>query len=351
MPGFVQVQLERSVIWVLERDSPPVFPIAHRPGVEFINPLALPSVVDIKGELRAGFFGGPRDRPAAAAVGTNLFCLRVPEMDFESEEPGESMDEYYYGLVPELARRIRWCARNPLSPTRPSGGGGRLYNTDKVSDVALSIPDILSTGYIGGVQRGWVNTQEAIEEAISLPAEWEMPIYGWLMLDAIEAWHAQDWKKAVLLAALSVETAAKSAIELEHARLMGLEPPPERLCVVEQHCSSSGSLERRDPVFKMLTEAAKTSTLKKHLHEISLYVLRRSLLQDDQKLYEAVLGLNAARNEITHKGGREYDLADFFTHFRKVQRHLEAANALHRWLGDPIGYPVSGEPLLLKEAD
>jgi hypothetical protein len=137
-------------------------------------------------------------------------------------------------------------------------------------------------------------TSERIRTAAALGSDFSPPTHEVLFLYSIVAYRENDYRKAILYTAISTEVAFGSVIEEAYERILAGHAD-ERFRVVELR-QADGTV-RKDQVYERLQSRAR-SDFSVFLHELSLYVLRRSLLAENQVLYTDAKRLYSTRNQI-----------------------------------------------------
>jgi hypothetical protein len=126
--------------------------------------------------------------------------------------------------------------------------------------------------------------------------DYNVPVYGEVLLDALEASFMSDDRKAILYAAISVEAMAATRVRELFDAALSSQSTDLRVVNIRQH---GGSATTKDPVFDVLESNAKRN-FKMRLHEQPLYVMRRSMRVEQQALYDELLAVHKARNELAH---------------------------------------------------
>jgi hypothetical protein len=159
-----------------------------------------------------------------------------------------------------------------------------------------------------------------------------------LFLDAIVAYRENDYRKAILYTAISTEVAFGSVIEEAYERILAGHAD-ERFRVVELR-QADGTV-RKDQVYERLQSRAR-SDFSVFLHELSLYVLRRSLLAENQVLYTDAKRLYSTRNQLVHSGGlaESESSPPYPLDTRGAMAALRTAVALFSWLGVRDDFPL-----------
>jgi hypothetical protein len=185
----------------------------------------------------------------------------------------------------------------------------------------------------------WVTsiTAERIKAAIALGPLFVPPTHEALFLDAISAYRGNDHRRAILYAAISTEVAFGFVIDEEYARILATQKD-ERFRVVELP-QAGGVTIRKDPVYERLRRRSDFSVF---LHELSLYVLRRSLLTENQSLYSDATRLYSTRNQLVHSGElAESDANRPYTLDKNgAMAAIRTTAALFAWLGLRSDFPL-----------
>jgi hypothetical protein len=145
-------------------------------------------------------------------------------------------------------------------------------------------------------------TMDAVREAGELPLDFNPPVYDTLLLDAMKLSLQSDYRGAILYAAIAVESMATSVIGEEYERLLQASPVPDYVRVIEV-AIGGGQRQRLDPIYRSLTTRGRFELL---MHEVPLYVLRRSLRIENEPLSQRAVALYRTRNELAHAGEAEF---------------------------------------------
>ncbi len=179
-------------------------------------------------------------------------------------------------------------------------------------------------------------TLSSIVDADELGLALDVPVYATMMLDALHAFENRDYRKAILYGAISLESLARAIALSDYNRLLegDCDSAHLRVCEFQQ---AGDIVTKKDPVLDFLM---KSEGFAKLLHEVPLYVSKRSLLIEDQILYRNAVNLYRTRNKLSHG----QDVADngdnlFPTNEKGVRSALECANKVFEWFGQ-TGYYV-----------
>jgi hypothetical protein len=317
---IMTVGLPSAITWAIRRDDPPATPLNHPAGWSVLNPLiTLPEI-----------FAPPHTTQLLCVVGGETCYFKSFALFLSVPDGAEdAMDRE----LPSLLLRMRYTSKQATLPAWP--------NLVRVSEVD-ALPEI---GFpAGGLKDARVRdylldapvTLVSVREAGSLASEFRPPVYDTLFLDATLALRNQNYRTAILYAAISIEALASTLIAEEHERLISATPPSDtiRHIVVLQ---AGGRIERIDPIYRHLTNSTNFRVL---LLELPLYVLRRSLFSEDRALYDRALCLYRTRNNLAHRGHTD-EQADVLplSHAGAVEA-LECAAGVFAWFGAGENYAI-----------
>lgn len=180
-------------------------------------------------------------------------------------------------------------------------------------------------------------TAEQIHAAMTLEADYIPPTHEVLFLDAVVAHRGDDYRSAILYAAISMEVAFGSVIDKEYERIIAGQKDP-RFRTIERP-RAEGGLLYKDPIYERLRRRPDFNTL---IHELALYVLGRSLLVENEELYLKAKRLYSTRNKLAHSGGLSADgiIEMFPLDLNGSLAALETTVGIFSWLGERADLPL-----------
>ncbi|MCK5707454.1 MAG: hypothetical protein KAI43_07350 [Candidatus Aureabacteria bacterium] len=158
----------------------------------------------------------------------------------------------------------------------------------------------------------------------------EVPIYADLLLDAINA--KKDYKKAILYAAIAVETLANTKLHNAYLYLSKKPRESKHLRIINLQVTKDSDINK-DPIFETLMELSQRK-FRMLLHEIPLYLWNKSLMIDKKKTYDEVLKLHETRNEIAHIGEPASVHKTFPITNKGANAALSCAKEVFEWFGE-----------------
>jgi len=316
------------ISWRLNGGDAPLFPLAPSSHWFLLNPLLycrLPRPFNNHFEqFAAGKYYGL----------TSGIVLATDNHDvIEAHKSSGQIEDVL--LAEGLLTRVRHLARQATIPS--SEAIARAYfEIDNLPDHQPSV--LAPESYT--VQKYWFATAitgEHLLAAAALGLDFVPPTYEVLLLDAIAAHRGGDYRKAVLYAAMSAEVAFGSVIDEAYERIIA-SPSDVRFRIIALP-QAGGKSVRKDPIYDKLRGR---SDFNISIHELSLYVLGRSLLVEDEGLYQSAKRLYLTRNKLAHFGELpEGDVSQVYT--LDSQGALAAIGttvSLFAWLGEPADFPL-----------
>ncbi|MFN8472061.1 MAG: hypothetical protein U0822_07720 [Anaerolineae bacterium] len=316
-----------KIYWRIHRDDPRWQGLQSLPNFFFVNPflyssIALSSsgahsqVVAIAGDWAVVVTNG-------VMLGTTLTMLDPASIPFNIEIPNvinlastdtsNSKFEVVFIYAHHLVESLRLASRQvDLSRVILSG---TFLECEELPTLTFprSKPNsnIFLQGFLWDTAATWKNLIEADANLTSKT----IPIQVGLIIDAIHAYRYGDYRRAILYAAIAVETATATKLD--------------------DIAESKGT---RDPVYAFLSERRRFAEL---LHELPLYLTGRSLLVENATLYQAALKLYRTRNKIAHVGEPPQGERSFFAlNEESALQAMEIAIQVLQWLGEPTDFPL-----------
>ena len=169
-----------------------------------------------------------------------------------------------------------------------------------------TLPEFAATEFHGGAATiqtyplAVAITRPNVEAAAALPDDFSPPVYSVLILDAISAFLASEHRISILFSAMAMEVGF--GIALDGAYDAALQEPDNIRYRVLKIPIGGDKFTLKDPIYDRLRERDNFSI---RMHEMALYVLGKSLREDNNALYRDALVLYRSRNKIVHSGTTE----------------------------------------------
>jgi len=337
---ILKVGLRGSAWWWVRPTDKPIYSFDHRPGWVFINPAFYKKITEGQSPDTVTCFGGPESRPGTFVVCSNVICLQTPFTSWESRDALGLFD-----VISHLLRQLRYSSRYAVFPTNHTVLSISVRDPKDFQE--LPVPEETKSGAVSNVPEQALITERRIEAFTRLAVDFCPPVHAEVLLDAIEAHVASDFKKCILFAAIAAETMVTTVLENAYAAILGstVTSPQHRVVEITE---PGGERRRLDPIFKMLADNRSSYQIRRLVHEASLYTLGKSLMIDEKKLYDEILEMFKTRHQIAHTGGTDIDNAGWGGNFRGTASALRSVERLFEWYGEPGPYPVLDDGMTLR---
>jgi hypothetical protein len=273
-----------------------------------------------------------------------LIFLYAGDNDVQEDQTPQVLvdDDTFETVILEVGRllvNLRYISKQFDLPT----GAGDFYSLSqrRVSQVpAPSFPTpparsrISVRKYIIDTSITWEQTQAAS----TYPSDFTPPAFDTILLDAIDAFADQDYRRAILYSAMSVEIVAATKLDeaYESLILVANASSDFRIISIPQ---AGERVAVKDPIYEYLTSRTDFAQM---LHERPLYILSKSLLVDNESLYQTARKLYRTRNKIVHRG--EPPAGEDATYFEMNQPDalaaIECAIEVFKWFGERGRYVI-----------
>jgi hypothetical protein len=329
--------------WKLALDSPLLYEIPSSPGVQLISPLLFEEIrmhMDAKlvrsGEPSSGFIDDLSlfETDGIAFIIEDEFVERYRPRDISRLASYFSQDDPpLIDTAITLLSALRHFSKQTGLCT--SGDDLNLWEWLVLDDLP-TVKRREKSGWSRAVAKSIVATAitlEQIEAACTYGPGFRAPIYDGVFLDAVGSHAAHDYRASILYSAIALE--AVTALVLDQYFETSIKPHEAKEWRVISRSIGGGKAVRKDPIWELLRKREDANSL---LHEGALYVLGKSLLVEDEALFQRVQCLRATRNKIVHEGeppespSNQYLSLDI----RGSSDALNCVDAVFRWLG--VGY-------------
>jgi len=344
---FVSIDLGHPAIWKVRPEDPNPLYLKSMPDWCILSPL-----VHHKLLFGRDSFSG---KPQLVGIGEDFAVLRsqyivflVPSINvLQSLAPARTSDSMSYFLqdfLPsmsgEFVRKLRYVTKQAGLPSEP--GYGFIVGPDEPSMPAFPSTSKGGNAIISTYELDTAITADSLLSADELPSTESISIHDSLILDAIQALLERDYRRTLLYAAIAMETYGSTVLEDSYSNSLNVNPPPPHLRI-SHFTLAGGHIKKKDPVFAYLAERSKTD-FAPLLHEMPLYLSGKSLLVDNEQLYQKAKRLYKTRNRIVHRGVVPEEDTDLFSFsFSDAKIGLQTALDVCHWFGMSEHYPLPGK--------
>jgi hypothetical protein len=281
---------EKPIWWRFGGNPPSSFPLSRDGQWFLVSPAlyySLPTFIrsDHFTQVLPGKMWGP----------THVIVLGTSDSHTIASFQSNKMQEALDGIANRLLLNLLHITGQVTLPRAESLMGVQYLEID-----ALPEPFLTAEVSMGKVQEfTWKTaiTADCIQAAVESIDVFEPPTYEALYFDAAEAHRKSDYRKAILYAAMAAEIVFGWVVDLKYDRLL-VEHNDDRHRIIRLPLAGGGEVYK-DPVYEKLRPRADFKLL---INEVALYVLNKSLLSENEPLYQRALRLYATRNELAHSG-------------------------------------------------
>jgi hypothetical protein len=298
-----------TIYWAIQKNDPVFWDTDVLEGFKLLNPLAL-TIIDFDNSFDEGS-ASVMNVKSTAFVGTRKLAFLAPP-----DSSGKGPDR----IVGRIADKITSFLKQLRTISRQSNIRASIdiaYYKDYDMEPRLIFPEPIEKVHIARWLWESAITNAQVQLACNEVVNPSLPVFEDLLVDALGALRDEDFRRSLLYSGISCEVA--TSIILDEA----VKP-----------------LGKNDKIFAALS----SRELKNKLQAATLYVLGRSLLDEDKSLYDEVIKLYDTRGKIAHSGTADTDSSRpmFEVSREGAKAGLSVAIRLVNWLGYPFSMPISG---------
>ena len=341
---FVYIDLGRPATWKLTPQDPYPLHLKSLPHCSMLSPSVHSQIVPSRDyRSNAPRLLGITD--TYAVILSQYIIFQFATIDaLKSCVPPEASDKMSYFLtdfLPSMSSdfvgKLRYITKQARLPTQP--GYGLIGRKDEPVIPTFPSASNKQAESVSAYDLDTAITAHSLRSTDELPSTDGIPIHSSLILDAIQAFLEHDFRRTLLYSAISMETYCATALQDSYLQSLNATSPPPHLRI-SSFARPKGHTRSKDPIFAHLAEKSKTE-FALLLHEIPLYLTRRSLLLDNEHLYQRARRLYTTRNRIVHRGVvTEEDTGLFAFTVSDASIGLQTALDVCRWFGMSEPYPL-----------
>jgi hypothetical protein len=277
--------LNRGIWWNVDRSFPRVLKIRGHEQLKFINPVLYKFIEGAEFSPFTSNNVSTVGLNGAVLVCSSNLCFLVNDNYTLTEESR---------LVHQLLQKLRWISKQALIDDQIN-----LYTSCEID----KLPRVQIDNFekrLGSIRTHIIDTAikySDVQRAVRL-IDIAIPAYSTVFLDAIAAFHRGDYKTSVLYSAIAMDAAARNMVNKEYQQHIKRKRPASFLRISSRRIDKN-NVKTEDAVYAYLTQ---NDRFKQWLHEIPLYLLKRSLKFDNNVLYTSAIKLYEIRNGFVHTG-------------------------------------------------
>jgi hypothetical protein len=289
---ILSVKFSKFIYWRIRKDDALSYELKSIAGWSILNPLVYFEIAPSSEffPIQTRLIGMADDKTVLAQIDGLMFVappLANPD-NFNSEQFAEYLNTFIEHLrhaskQADIARDVLAMSFDIELPELPT----------ITFPVASKEQTTAIRYYIAITSITWENIKAADTTLVNK----SLPVFYTLLLDAILAYMEHDYRRAILYAAISAETVANIRLDEAYDKILHEGDPQQtiRLITIPQKKESIV----KDPIYEYLSNK---TDFKQLIHERPLYLFRRSLLIENEQLYQAANKLYRTRNKIVHRG-------------------------------------------------
>lgn len=332
------ISLVGDIYWRIHRSDPLILNLESLPGCFIINPLIYSEV-----ELASKTFSFKRVVVVNGAIivstggfilGTSLEEFDSTSIPFSIEKASSDVSDLLSTYVERFSSNLRQTSKQVTIPTSWSViASGELLELPELNFTEAKRSKVSIPRYTLDTAVTWENLTDADLDFLASKSF----VYERLLLDAIHAYKDKDYRRSLLYTAISVETLAATKLD-EAYDLITQKGDADNVLRLVAFSQKGGTLITKDPVYELLRNRSKFLEL---LHEISLYIFGKSLLVDNETLYQKATKLYRTRNKIAHLGEPHAENQTTFAMTEEdALEAVECAMNIFQWFEVSTHFPI-----------
>jgi hypothetical protein len=342
--------LAKTLHWSIHIDDPLKQELSFLPGWALINPLVYQ---DFDNTLKTQHhFSNPylyaAIGPRVFATTSSLLFITPENFSFRTgDKDSEVVEEYHLffdiiGQISHFLANLRY-----LSKQFELASGTSSFLSLSLAEVTvlpdLKFPKISSRSMIQLIKQHLIDsaiTWNNIQTAAIAPRNTLPPTFDTILLDGIQAFADGDYRRAILYSAMAIEIIAATKLDEVYEMMIQQQgdATADYLRIISMS-QAQGQIAIKDPIYDYLSSRQDFAQL---LHERPLYLLKKSLLIENEQLYQTARKLYRTRNKIVHRG--EPPTGDDTSYFEMREADaltaLECSIQIFRWFGETGEYTI-----------
>lgn len=320
------IHIGSNLRWIVKRGDFLSYSFTSIPSLTLLNPL-------LYSQLPHAGFSRPNEH-LLSFVGSDKAIISSTELVILSDLSFESGSDHWNHLMERISLLLLKLRHSSKQADLSDEVHGLVpFQIGELPPLDESIFTKKTSGmmrtYLADTAVDW-SSLATIDQDIS---NFSPPIFDTILLDAIQALWRGDNRKAILYAAIAVETLANSVLDDAYEKLIQTGDSTGRFRLVTLTVEGDKTVTK-DPVCEALSQKTDFGLL---IHERSLYLLGRSILTEDQPLYGKAKKLYYTRNKIVHWGEPSSEHDTFKINRTDAQKAVACAIDVFKWFGF-IGY-------------
>lgn len=262
--------------WKIANSAKSKQELRYWPGVTILNPYHYSLAYNNQGFI---------DYPPSRTGVHNYITAKGLLLEVETKYGYTPTDPFH--KLPILFRHLRYDSLQSQISINNNIGMVFFLNQDEILPGKLKIetrPEIYYHSHFYNTLLTWKHVLQAENRIFQSTV---LPVYEEVVVDAFDAYRDREFSKTILFSTIAIESMLASRYDAIQKRKSE-----------KKRDSKNTSSSSDDPIYKTL----KDGPFKRLLHEVPLYLLGRSIMIEEKKLYQGLLKLYNTRNKIVHLG-------------------------------------------------
>lgn len=336
---LAHLQFTAYISWKFSAHDPSLFALSETKEWSLVNPLLYRHLAHAKSEIHCD----------EMSSGKYFVMTQEIVLATEDEQALKAFDrnQTKIGVLPlnlgEILERLVVRLRHAGGQaTVPDFGSLMFCRLHEITNLPVIASSEMSLDKNTTVQEYWWRTALTAEQlgATTQPdSSFTPPTHEVIFLDAVAAHRRQDFRQTILYSAMATEIAFGTVIDRAYERIIA-GPNDGRFRVIARP-QAGGPSVLKDPVYEQLRGRSR-SNFHVLIDELAVYTLCRSLLVENEGLYQRAKRLHTTRNKLAHTGvvddnesNENYPIDE-----GGAMAALKTASDLFSWLGERADFPL-----------
>lgn len=269
--------------WKISENAPSQLTLSSLKGYCLLNPVSYSNgykefnmLPDLYSKLKSDYL----------LVTTGLVIKQTNNEDFNS------VAEKFFNYITLLFRYIRFESMH--LGIKPNNYIHSLSIQDKIKKGKVKFGNITTVGMYAPRFNTMITWKDVINADKKISNKVKIPVSEEILIDAFDALLERQFDKTILFSAIAIESLFANFYDDLYAKKLMTGTKDTKLRIVQRPRGSY-----KDPIYMALVDR---TDFKKLLHEIPLYLTKRSILLENETLYQDLIRLYKTRNKIVHWG-------------------------------------------------
>ena len=270
--------------WKISDNSPSQLTLSSLPGYCLLNPVDYSKAYQELNLLTA-------DR-SSKLKGNYLITTAGLLIKQTTDENFEAIANKLFDYIALLFRYIRFESMH--LGIKPNNHIHSISYRDKIKKGKIEFGNITAMGMYAPRFNTMISWSDVVNADKKLGRNIKISIAEEIFIDALDALLDRQFDKTILFSAIAIESLLANFYDTLYDKKLSVLKKDRKLRIVKDHKGVY-----KDPIFKALIDR---TDFKKLLHEVPMYLMKKSIFIENEPLYHSLLKLYNTRNKIVHWG-------------------------------------------------